>query len=66
MRVTVLSKGRFVADGEVAVDPGSKASVELAGRAVCDAKRKSFPSPATVRIESWDGRWRKVAEVVVA
>jgi hypothetical protein len=67
MRVTVFKAGgRFVADGEMSVDPSSTASVEVAGRAVCAAKGKSFPSPATVRVEEFSGRWIKRAEVVVA
>jgi hypothetical protein len=66
-RVTVLkSGGKFVADGEIALTASSKASIEAAGRSVCEAKGRSFPSPAIVRVEEFSGRWRKVAEVVVA
>lgn len=65
-RVTVLKRGRFVAQAEISVSGTSAAAIEAAGRAVCEDQRKSFPTPATVRVEEFSGRWQKVAEVVVA
>lgn len=66
-RVTVLKKGRFFADGMRDLDPNSYASVQAAAEAICSAKNKTLPGPATVRIEekTGGGRWRKVNEVVV-
>lgn len=68
-RVTVMSGGRLVAEGETHVgNPGDALDVESAARTICKAKRKSLPRPATVRVYEATGilgGWKKVAERVV-